>query len=178
MARLRSAWATFHASARPSPRSCPRTQYFRSPTRGTRTTGTQSSAGESYTYGWVYWCIELRQLDSPGVLDLGGLTSEIPAALLQISPPSAIAVNIKSIRQSLQSQSIYLKPCPRIESLFSQLQQIPEQWRSYEQRFSRMVAWMDSIDASLANMFKVQIDIRHRYIYLYTYIICIYFIYI
>ena len=42
----------------------------------------------------------------------------------------------------------------RVNALFGQLQQIPEQWRSYESRFSEMVRWMDNIDASLARMFK------------------------
>ena len=42
----------------------------------------------------------------------------------------------------------------RINTLFNQLQQIPEQWRSYEEKFSEMVKWMDSIDSSLARMFK------------------------
>ena len=42
----------------------------------------------------------------------------------------------------------------RINSLFNQLQQIPEQWRMYEQKFATMVKWMDIIDASLARMFK------------------------
>ena len=42
----------------------------------------------------------------------------------------------------------------RVNALFGQLQQIPEQWRSYESRFSQMVRWMDNIDASLARMFK------------------------
>jgi nesprin-1 len=42
----------------------------------------------------------------------------------------------------------------RIQSLAAQLQQIPEQWKTYEAKFSSMVTWMDSIDASLAKMFK------------------------
>ena len=42
----------------------------------------------------------------------------------------------------------------RVNALFGQLQQIPEQWRSYESRFSQMVRWMDNIDSSLARMFK------------------------
>ena len=42
----------------------------------------------------------------------------------------------------------------RVNALFGQLQQIPEQWRSYESRFSQMVRWMDNIDDSLARMFK------------------------
>ena len=42
----------------------------------------------------------------------------------------------------------------RVSSLYNQLQQIPEQWKSYEDRFSAMVRWMDSIDDSLARMFK------------------------
>ena len=42
----------------------------------------------------------------------------------------------------------------RVTSLYNQLQQIPEQWKSYEDRFSQMVRWMDSIDDSLARMFK------------------------
>lgn len=42
----------------------------------------------------------------------------------------------------------------RVNTLFGQLQQIPEQWRSYEERFSQMVHWMDNIDDSLARMFK------------------------
>ena len=42
----------------------------------------------------------------------------------------------------------------RVDSLFGQLQQIPEQWRTYEEKFSQMVRWMDNIDESLARMFK------------------------
>ena len=34
------------------------------------------------------------------------------------------------------------------------MEQIPEQWRSYEARFNNMAGWMDRIDASLATMFK------------------------
>ena len=43
----------------------------------------------------------------------------------------------------------------RIKSIFGQLEQIPEQWREYEKKFSEMVRWMDSVDESLARMFKV-----------------------
>ncbi len=42
----------------------------------------------------------------------------------------------------------------RIRSIFNQLEQIPEQWREYEKKFSEMVRWMDSVDDSLARMFK------------------------
>jgi nesprin-1 len=42
----------------------------------------------------------------------------------------------------------------RVNALFGQLQQIPEQWRTYEEKFSHMVRWMDNIDDSLARMFK------------------------
>ena len=42
----------------------------------------------------------------------------------------------------------------RVSSLYNQWQQIPAQWKSYEDRFSQMVRWMDSIDESLARMFK------------------------
>ncbi len=43
----------------------------------------------------------------------------------------------------------------RVKSIFGQLEQIPEQWREYERKFSEMVRWMDSVDESLARMFKV-----------------------
>ena len=42
----------------------------------------------------------------------------------------------------------------RIGSIFSQLEKIPEQWREYEKKFSVMVQWMDTVDSSLANVFK------------------------
>ena len=42
----------------------------------------------------------------------------------------------------------------RVESLRSQLHQIPEQWRAYEARYAGMAAWMDAIDASLVRMFR------------------------
>ena len=42
----------------------------------------------------------------------------------------------------------------RVSSLYNQWQQIPAQWKSYEDRFSQVVRWMDSIDKSLARMFK------------------------
>ena len=42
----------------------------------------------------------------------------------------------------------------RIKSIFGQLEKIPEQWREYEKKFSEMVRWMDSVDESLARMFK------------------------
>ena len=42
----------------------------------------------------------------------------------------------------------------RIQTLFSQLEQIPEQWREYEIKFSEMVRWMDGVDASLKRMFE------------------------
>ena len=42
----------------------------------------------------------------------------------------------------------------RINSLFNQLQQIPEQWRTYEEKFAQMVKWMDNIDECLTRMFK------------------------
>ena len=42
----------------------------------------------------------------------------------------------------------------RINSLFNQLQQIPEQWRSYEEKFANMVKWMDSIEECQSRMFK------------------------
>ncbi len=43
----------------------------------------------------------------------------------------------------------------RMKSIFGQLEQIPEHWREYERKFSEMVKWMDSVDESLARMFKV-----------------------
>ena len=42
----------------------------------------------------------------------------------------------------------------RVNSLYNQWQEIPAQWKSYEDRFSQVVRWMDSIDKSLARMFK------------------------
>ena len=42
----------------------------------------------------------------------------------------------------------------RIQSLFSQLQQIPEEWKSYEDRFALMVKWMDQVEENLVNMFN------------------------
>ena len=42
----------------------------------------------------------------------------------------------------------------RINSLFNQLQQIPEQWRSYEEKFANMVQWLDTIDECLERMFN------------------------
>ena len=42
----------------------------------------------------------------------------------------------------------------RIGSIFSQLEKIPEQWKEYEKKFSAMVQWMDTVDTSLANIFK------------------------
>ena len=42
----------------------------------------------------------------------------------------------------------------RVNPLYNQWQQIPAQWKSYEDRFSQVVRWMDTIDESLARMFK------------------------
>ena len=42
----------------------------------------------------------------------------------------------------------------RIGNIFSQLEKIPEQWREYEKKFSAMVQWMDTVDSSLANVFR------------------------
>lgn len=41
----------------------------------------------------------------------------------------------------------------KIKSIFNQLEQIPEQWREYEKKFSEMVKWMDTVDNSFAKMF-------------------------
>lgn len=41
----------------------------------------------------------------------------------------------------------------RINSTLSQFEQIPEEWREYEQKFSHLVKWMDTIDQTLARMF-------------------------
>ena len=42
----------------------------------------------------------------------------------------------------------------RINTLFNQLQQIPEQWTTYESKFSNMSTWMDNIERCLARMFQ------------------------
>ena len=42
----------------------------------------------------------------------------------------------------------------RVGSMSSQLEKIPGQWKEYERNFSAMVQWMDTVDCSLANIFK------------------------
>ncbi|XP_039285327.1 nesprin-1-like [Nilaparvata lugens] len=42
----------------------------------------------------------------------------------------------------------------KAKSLRNQLQEIPDQWVSYRQRFSDMVRWMDTVDNSVKNILK------------------------
>eukprot|EP00095_Tigriopus_kingsejongensis_P001452 maker-scaffold207_size258870-snap-gene-1.17 protein:Tk01452 transcript:maker-scaffold207_size258870-snap-gene-1.17-mRNA-1 annotation:"PREDICTED: nesprin-1-like" len=64
--------------------------------------------------------------------------------------------NLEDILNTKQNQwdLIY----ERIQAVLKRLEQIPEQWREYEKKFSQMVRWMDTVDNSLAKMFKGQAD--------------------
>ena len=42
----------------------------------------------------------------------------------------------------------------RMENIFGQLEQIPEQWKVYEIKFKEMSDWMDSVEKSLDNVNK------------------------
>ena len=43
----------------------------------------------------------------------------------------------------------------RMETIFGQLEQIPEQWKVYELKFREMSNWMDTVEQSLEKVFKV-----------------------
>ena len=42
----------------------------------------------------------------------------------------------------------------RMENIFGQLEQIPEQWKVYEIKFMEMSDWMDTVEKSLDNVNK------------------------
>jgi hypothetical protein len=42
----------------------------------------------------------------------------------------------------------------RMENIFGQLEQIPEQWKVYELKFREMSDWMDTVERSLEKVFK------------------------
>ena len=42
----------------------------------------------------------------------------------------------------------------RMENIFGQLEQIPEQWKAYEMKFREMSEWMNTVEKSLDKVFK------------------------
>ena len=40
----------------------------------------------------------------------------------------------------------------KVENMFGQLEQIPEQWKLYEEKYINMSDWMDSVEVSLKSV--------------------------
>jgi nesprin-1 len=61
----------------------------------------------------------------------------------------------KSVFESLQkAEQQWAGLNSKVENLRQQLDQIPEKWERYNQRFEAMVKWMDEVDKTLSNIFN------------------------
>lgn len=65
------------------------------------------------------------------------------------------APNDKELDISFQNKAIvWSNICKRIEIIFNDLQQIPNQWINYNEKFNKIEKWMDSVEVSLSHLMK------------------------
>lgn len=63
--------------------------------------------------------------------------------------------NDKELNNTYQNKSIvWQNLCKRVDIIFNDLQQIPDQWKNYRQKFSQIQNWMDNVEVSLGNLTK------------------------
>ena len=115
-----------------------------------------------------------RQLISEGqALQKGGDVTQITQEHVQFFTSNALVEKIEACLQNLsclamqcsqqdptlqESHDIYKSRWDsiktRMENIFGQLEEIPEQWKVYELKFREMSEWMDTVERSLNNVFK------------------------
>jgi nesprin-1 len=63
--------------------------------------------------------------------------------------------NDKELNNTYQNRAImWQNICKRIDIIFNDLQQIPDQWKNYRQKFSQIEKWMDNVEVSLGCLTK------------------------
>lgn len=63
--------------------------------------------------------------------------------------------NDKELNNTYQNKSIvWQNLCKRVDIIFNDLQQIPDQWKNYRQKFSQIQKWMDNVEISLGRLTK------------------------
>lgn len=63
--------------------------------------------------------------------------------------------NDKELTIAYQNKSIvWQNLCKRIDIIFNDLQQIPDQWKNYHQKFAHISQWMDNVEESLGRLTK------------------------
>lgn len=63
--------------------------------------------------------------------------------------------NDKELNNTYQNKSIvWQNLCKRVDIIFNDLQQIPDQWKNYRQKFSQIQKWMDNVEISLSRLTK------------------------
>lgn len=68
---------------------------------------------------------------------------------------NAAASNDKELNNCYQNKVIVWENlCKRIEIIANDLQQIPDQWKNYRQKFVQTEKWMDNVEVSLSNLMK------------------------
>lgn len=63
--------------------------------------------------------------------------------------------NDKELNNAYQNKAIvWQNLCKRVDIIFNDLQQIPDQWKNYRQKFSQIQMWMDNVEVSLGRLTK------------------------
>lgn len=63
--------------------------------------------------------------------------------------------NDKELNNAYQNKAIvWQNLCKRVDIIFNDLQQIPDQWKTYRQKFSQIEKWMDNVETSLSRLSK------------------------
>jgi nesprin-1 len=61
--------------------------------------------------------------------------------------------NDKELNFTYQNKLIvWQNLCKRVDNILNDLQQIPDQWKTYRMKFTQIENWMDSVDVCLANL--------------------------
>lgn len=63
--------------------------------------------------------------------------------------------NDKELNNTYQNKAIvWQNICKRVDIIFNDLQQIPDQWKNYRQKFSQIENWMNNVEVSLSRLTK------------------------
>lgn len=63
--------------------------------------------------------------------------------------------NDKELNNMYQNKAIvWQNLCKRVEIIFNDLQQIPDQWKNYRQKFTQIEKWMNNVEISLGRLTK------------------------
>lgn len=61
--------------------------------------------------------------------------------------------NDKELNNTYQNKSImWQNLCKRVDIIFNDLQQIPDQWKNYRNKFAQIQKWMDNVEISLSQL--------------------------